>query len=130
VNAGRGVRVIVAAVGGGRAAESEMVALLLRDASFDVVWLGGGGSVDAIVDAAIQEDVAAVVLTCHVADGDAIEALTRRMAAKGADDVAIVCRGELGRAEAERLGRLGAVKLFGAETSGGELVAFLAARAR
>jgi methylmalonyl-CoA mutase C-terminal domain/subunit len=130
VNAGYGIRIIVAAVDAGRAAEGEMMALLLRDARFEVVWLGGGGALDAIVDAAIQEDADAVALSCHAADGGAIEELARRMKAKEADDVLIVCRGDLGRAEAERLGKHGSVKIFATETGDEEIVACLAAHAR
>lgn len=130
MNIGRGVRVVVAAVGGDGARESEMVALLLRDAGFDVVWLGGGCAPAAIADAAVQEDADAAVLSCDGAGGDAIMEVTRRMTANGAGAVAIVCRGELGREEAERLGGLGAVKLFAAETGGEEIIAYLAARAK
>jgi methylmalonyl-CoA mutase C-terminal domain/subunit len=119
----------VATVGTGRAAEGEMMALLLRDACFEVVWLGDSGALDAIVDASIQEDADAVVLSCRAADGGAIEELTRRMKTKEAGDVLIVCRGDLGRAQADRLGKHGSVKIFAAEAGNEEIVAYLAARA-
>ena len=53
---GNGIKVIVSMIGlDGHTAGGEVVSMLLRDAGFDVVYLGVNQTAETIVEAAIQD---------------------------------------------------------------------------
>lgn len=104
-----------------------VVARILRDAGFEVVYLGHAGA-DEIAGAALDEDADVVGLS--TLSGNHIEA-TRRVLATlarlGAGDVQVVVGGAIGRADARVLTELGAHTVLGPGASSDEIVARVAA---
>jgi len=107
-------RILVAKPGlDGHDRGAKIIARALRDAGFEVIFTGIRQRVDAIVAAAVQEDVAVVglsilsgahlALTAKVIDG---------LAAAGADDIAVVVGGTIPAADIPRLRSAGVAAVF------------------
>jgi methylmalonyl-CoA mutase C-terminal domain/subunit len=92
---------------------AKIVARALRDAGFEVIFTGIRQRVEAIVAAAVQEDVAVVGLS--ILSGAHL-ALTRRtiegLAKAGADDIAVIVGGTIPAADVPRLLAAGARDVF------------------
>jgi methylmalonyl-CoA mutase C-terminal domain/subunit len=102
---------------------AKIVARALRDAGFEVIYTGIRQRVDAIVAAAVQEDVDLVGLSilsgAHVAlTARTIEALR----AADAGDIAVVVGGTIPPADVPRLRSAGAAAVFPTGTPLGVLV--------
>jgi len=92
---------------------AKIIARTLRDAGFEVIFTGIRQKVDAIVAAAVQEDVAVVglsilsgahlALTAKVIDG---------LRAAGADDIAVVVGGTIPAADVAKLRVVGVAAVF------------------
>jgi methylmalonyl-CoA mutase C-terminal domain/subunit len=117
-------RVLVAKPGlDGHDRGAKIVARTLRDAGFEVIYTGIRQRVEAIVAAAVHEDVdvvglsilsgAHVALTARVVDG---------LRAAGADDVRVVVGGTIPLADVAKLTDAGAAGVFPTGTPLGELV--------
>ena len=107
-------RVLIAKPGlDGHDRGAKLVARVLRDAGFEVIYLGLRQKPDVIAAVALQEDVDVVGLSilsgAHVA-------LTRKTAdalrAAGADDVALVVGGTIPSRDVPKLEEAGAVGVF------------------
>lgn len=89
------------------------MALMLRDAGMEVIYTGIRNSVDAIVQAAIQEDVDMIGLSvlsgAHVG---LTEQIMERLREKGVDDVHVVVGGVIPEADIEPLKARGAAAVF------------------
>jgi methylmalonyl-CoA mutase, C-terminal domain len=92
---------------------AKIVARTLRDAGFEVIYTGIRQRVQAIVAAAVQEDVALVGLSIL---SSAHLALTARviegLRAAGAGDIAVVVGGTIPAADVSRLRAAGAAAVF------------------
>ena len=108
------IRIVVAKPGlDGHDRGAKLVARVLRDAGFEVVYLGLRQKPETIAAVALQEDVDIVGLSilsgAHVA-------LTRKTAdalrAAGADDVALVVGGTIPSRDVPKLEEAGAVAVF------------------
>jgi methylmalonyl-CoA mutase C-terminal domain/subunit len=118
------VRVLVAKPGlDGHDRGAKLVARALRDAGFEVIYLGIRQRPETIAAVAVQEDVAIVGLSilsgAHVG-------LTRKVAealhAAGADDVQLVVGGTIPRRDVARLEAAGAAAVYPTGTPLEELV--------
>ena len=118
------VRVLVAKPGlDGHDRGAKLVARALRDAGFEVIYLGIRQRPEAIAAIAVQEDVDIVGLSilsgAHVA-------LTRKTAealrAAGADDVLLVVGGTIPRRDVSRLEDAGAAAVYPTGTPLADLV--------
>ena len=107
-------RVLIAKPGlDGHDRGAKLVARVLRDAGFEVIYLGLRQKPEVIAAVALQEDVDVVGLSilsgAHVA-------LTRKTAdalrAAGADDVALVVGGTIPARDVPKLEEVGAVDVF------------------
>jgi methylmalonyl-CoA mutase, C-terminal domain len=92
---------------------AKIIARTLRDAGFEVIFTGIRQRVDAIVAAAVQEDVAVVGLSilsgAHLAlTAKVIDGLT----AAGAGDIAVVVGGTIPAADVPRLREAGVAAVF------------------
>jgi methylmalonyl-CoA mutase C-terminal domain/subunit len=105
---------------------AKLVARALRDAGFEVIYLGIRQKPDVIARVAVQEDVQIVGLSilsgAHVA-------LTRKTAAAlheaGADDVLLVVGGTIPQKDVPKLEEVGAVGVFPTGTALEKVVADL-----
>ena len=118
------VRVLVAKPGlDGHDRGAKLVARALRDAWFEVIYLGIRQTPETIASVAVQEDVRIVGLSilsgAHVG-------LTRKIAdalrAAGAGDVLLVVGGTIPRRDVERLEAAGAAAVYPTGTPLEELV--------
>ncbi|MBI5109233.1 MAG: cobalamin B12-binding domain-containing protein [Rhodocyclales bacterium] len=128
---GKGIKIIVSMIGlDGHTTGGEVVSMLLRDAGFEVVYLGVNQTPQSIVDAAIQEDVDAIGISSHAANYSLIEELMDLVRAKGLDDVIVVVGGNIPKQQILKLAATGIAKVFTPGSASSEIVDFLVANVR
>ena len=108
------IRILVAKPGlDGHDRGAKTMALMLRDAGMEVIYTGIRNAVDAIVQAAIQEDVDIIGLSVlSGAHMGLTEQLMARLRDKGIDDVHVVVGGVIPEADIEPLKQLGVAAVF------------------
>jgi len=85
---GKGIKVIVSMIGlDSHTTGAEVVTTLLRDAGFEVVYLGVNQTPAAIVNAAVEEDVDAIGISCHASNFVLIEELMNLVEENALTDV-------------------------------------------
>jgi methylmalonyl-CoA mutase C-terminal domain/subunit len=128
---GNGIKVIVSMIGlDGHTTGGEVVSMILRDAGFEVVYLGVNQTPQMIVDAAVQEDVDAIGISSHASNYSQIEEVMDLVKKNGLDDVLVVCGGNIPKRQIEQLTEKGVAKVFIPGSSGREIVDFLVANAK
>jgi len=110
----RKIRVLVAKPGlDGHDLGARMICKVLRDAGTEVIYTGLRQSVEAIVEAGIQEDVDVVGLS--ILSGAHLS-LTRRVVdrlkEKGAEDIIVVVGGLILKEDVDKLKEVGAQAVF------------------
>jgi methylmalonyl-CoA mutase, C-terminal domain len=131
MNMGNGIKVIVSMIGlDGHTTGGEVVSMILRDAGFDVVYLGVNQTPEMIVEAAIQEDVDAIGISSHASNYSQIEELMDLVRKKDLEDVLVVCGGNIPKRQIERLTAKGVAKVFTPGTAGSEIVDYLVSNTR
>lgn len=128
---GRGIKVIVSMIGlDSHTTGAEVVATLLREAGFEVVYLGTNRTPAMIVKAAIEEDVAAIGISSHASNFALIEELMDLIEEHELTDVPVVCGGNIPPKQVERLLARGVAKVFPPGSSGDAIVDYLAGQER
>ncbi len=123
---GNGIKVIVSMIGlDGHTTGGEVVSMILRDAGFDVIYLGVNQTPEMIVEAAIQEDVDAIGISSHASNYSQIEELMELVRKNDLDDVLVICGGNIPRRQIERLTAKGVAKVFTPGSAGSEIVDYL-----
>lgn len=131
MKAGNGIKVIVTMIGlDGHTTGGEVVSMILRDAGFEVVYLGVNQTPQMIIDAAIQEDVDVIGISSHASNYGQIEELVDLARANELDDMLIVVGGNIPREPAAQLLAKGVHKIFLPGASGAGIVEYLATEAR
>ncbi len=120
------IRVLIAKPGlDGHDRGAKIVARALRDAGMEVVYTGLRQSPEDIVEAAIQEDVDAIGLSClsgaHMTLFPAVVRLLRR---RRASDIVVAGGGIIPDEDVPRLKKAGIKAVFGPGTPLSEIVAF------
>ncbi len=123
----RRIRVLIAKPGlDGHDRGAKVVARALRDAGMEVVYTGIRQTPEAIVEAALQEDVDVVGLSilsgAHMALCPRIMDLLR---AQGMEDVVVLVGGIIPEEDQEALKALGIRAVFGPGTSTQEIIEFI-----
>jgi len=125
------VKVIVTMIGlDGHTTGGEVVARMLRDAGIEVVYLGVNQTPEMIARAAIHEDVDIIGISSHAANYAQIEELLDLLRDKGADDIPVVCGGNIPRTLARKLKDKGVAGIFLPGASREEIVTFMLSHAR
>ncbi len=124
---GRTIRVLLAKAGlDGHDRGIHVIASALRDAGFEVIYTGLRQTPEAIVRAALQEDVDAVGLSSlsgsHMTHFSRVLKLMRE---QGLDDVLLFGGGIIPEADVKALLAEGVGKLFGPGTPTREIIAYL-----
>lgn len=128
---GNGLKVIVSMIGlDGHTTGGEVVSMLLRDAGFEVVYLGVNQTPQTIVDAAIQEDVDAIGISSHAANYSLIEELMELVRDNELDDVLVVCGGNIPKQQIAKLMDKGVAKVFTPGSGSDDIVDYLVSNAR
>lgn len=128
---GNGIKVIVSMIGlDGHTTGGEVVSMILRDAGFDVVYLGVNQTAEMIIEAAIQEDVDAIGISSHASNYSQIEEIMNLVRKHDLNDVLVVCGGNIPKRQIERLTAIGVAKVFIPGSSGNEIVDYLVSNTR
>lgn len=131
MNKGKGIKVIVSMIGlDGHTTGGEVVSMILRDAGFEVVYLGVNQTPEIIVDAAIQEDVDAIGISSHASNYTQIEELMDLVRKKDLSGVLVVCGGNIPKHQIEQLMAKGVAKVFTPGSAGDAIVDYLVANTR
>ncbi len=125
------IKAIVTMIGlDGHTTGGEVVARILRDAGIEVIYLGVNQTPDMIVNAAIQEDVDIIGISSHASNYALIEELLGLLRAKQADDIPVVCGGNIPRVQAERLKEKGVAAIFPPGSSSETIIGFVTGHAK
>jgi methylmalonyl-CoA mutase C-terminal domain/subunit len=121
------IRVLVAKPGlDGHDRGAKVVARALRDAGMEVIYTGLHQTPEAIVEAALQEDVDVVGLSilsgAHMTMFPRVQELLRE---KGADHVLITGGGILPEGDVDELRKMGIGRLFTPGTATDDIVAYI-----
>jgi methylmalonyl-CoA mutase C-terminal domain/subunit len=121
------IRVLIAKPGlDGHDRGAKVVARALRDAGMEVIYTGLHQTPEAIVEAAIQEDVDVVGLSilsgAHMTMFPRVKAL---LAERGADHILVTGGGIIPEDDIEALGGEGIGQLFGPGTNTDEIVGYI-----
>lgn len=121
------IRVLVSKCGlDGHDRGSRVVARGLRDAGFEVIYLGLFQTPESIVAAAIQEDVDAIGISTHNAAHMTIfPRILELLRKNGADGILLTGGGIIPKEDVEELKRLGVGELFGPGTPVSELADYI-----
>ena len=131
MNKGNGIKVIVTMIGlDGHTTGGEVVSMILRDAGFDVVYLGVNQTPAMIVEAAMQEDVDAIGISSHASNYSQIEEVMDLVKKNNLEDVIVVCGGNIPKRQIEQLLAKGVAKIFTPGSAGSEIVDYLVANTR
>lgn len=109
---------------------AEVVATLLRDAGFEVVYLGTNQTPAMIVDAAIEEDADVIGISLHASNFALVDDLMDLIEKHRLTDVPVVCGGHIPPQQIERLLVRGVAKVFPPGSPGDAIVEYLASQAR
>jgi methylmalonyl-CoA mutase, C-terminal domain len=124
---GRGIKVIVSMIGlDSHTTGGEVVAALLRDAGFEVVYLGTNRTPAMIVNAALEEDADVIGISSHASNFALIEELMKMVEEQGLADIPVVCGGNIPPDQIEKLLARGVAKVFTPGSSGDAIVECLA----
>lgn len=121
------IRILIAKPGlDGHDRGAKVVARALRDAGMEVIYTGLHQTPEAIVEAAVQEDVDVVGLSilsgAHMTMFPRVKAL---LAERGADHILVTGGGIIPEDDIEALGGEGIGQLFGPGTNTDEIVGYI-----
>jgi methylmalonyl-CoA mutase, C-terminal domain len=123
----RPIRVLIAKVGlDGHDRGARVISSALRDAGMEVIYTGLRHSPEAVVSAALQEDVDVIgVSSLSGAHLSIFERLSVLMAARGLEDVLLIAGGVIPDEDQRRLLALGVRKVFTPGTPLEEIVTYI-----
>jgi methylmalonyl-CoA mutase C-terminal domain/subunit len=128
---GRGIKVLLSMIGlDSHTTGAQVVATLLRDTGFEVIYLGVNQTPEMIVNAALQEDVDVIGISSHASNFALIEELMRLVKQNGLADVPVVCGGNIPPNQLDSLEALGIARFFPPGSSGSAIIEYLAAQGR
>jgi methylmalonyl-CoA mutase C-terminal domain/subunit len=123
MNAERKVKIVVSMIGlDGHTTGGEVVAHILRDAGFEVVYLGVYQTPEMIVKAAIQEDVDAIGISSHASNYDQIVEVVDLLRTKNMNHILVFCGGTIPRHQIPQLKEKGVVEVFTPNSSSASMV--------
>jgi methylmalonyl-CoA mutase, C-terminal domain len=124
---GKGIKVIVSMIGlDSHTTGADVIATLLRDAGFEVIYLGVNQTPEMIVNAAIHEDVDVIGISSHASNFALIEDLMVLVRENNLMDIPVVCGGHVPPNQIEKLLAKGVAKIFLPGSPGETIVDYLA----
>lgn len=126
----RKIRVLVAKPGlDGHDRGAKVVARALRDAGMEVIYTGLRQTPEQIVNAAVQEDVDVIGLSClSGAHNTLFSKVMELLKAKGAEDIIVVAGGIIPGDDHEGLRAMGIEGIFTPGTSTQDIIQFITER--
>jgi len=110
----RKIKVLVAKIGlDGHDRGAKVIARALRDAGFEVIYIGLRQTVDQVIAAAIQEDVDVIGVNQHEGSHVYIaRKLIEKLKEQGADDIPVVMGGSIPVIDIDTLKSIGVAEVF------------------
>lgn len=128
---GKGIKVIVSMIGlDGHTTGGEIVARVLRDAGFEVIYLGATQTPEMILQAAIQEDVDVIGISSHASNYLQIEYLVELLRKNGMADVPVICGGNIPKHVAKQLKGKGVAEVFPPGSPSSDIIGYIVENAR
>lgn len=126
------IRVLVAKPGlDGHDRGAKVIARSLRDAGMEVIYTGLRQTPEQIVDAALQEDVDVIGLSClSGAHNHLFPRVVELLRAKGAGDVLVIGGGVIPHEDISGLKEAGVAEVFTPGTPTGDVVEFIKSHVR
>lgn len=126
----RKIRVLVAKPGlDGHDRGAKLISMALRDAGMEVMYTGLRQTPEAIVNAAIQEGVDAILLSCLSGAHDILfPEIMERLKEKGVEDILVIGGGIIPKEDIPALKETGIEEVFGPGTKTSEIIEFLRAK--
>src|SRR5262245_39094255 len=123
----RPIRVLVAKPGlDGHDRGAKVLALALRDAGMEVIYTGLRQTPEKIAQAAIQEDVDVVGMSClSGAHMHLFPRVVELLRAQGADDILVLGGGIIPKEDTPKLKELGIAEVFGPGTSTQDIIHYI-----
>jgi methylmalonyl-CoA mutase C-terminal domain/subunit len=123
----RKIRVLVAKPGlDGHDRGAKLISMALRDAGMEVMYTGLRQTPETIVNAAIQEGVDAILLSCLSGAHDILfPEIMERLRAKEGEDILVIGGGVIPKEDIPALKEAGIQEVFGPGTRTSEIVEFL-----
>lgn len=121
------IRVLIAKPGlDGHDRGAKVIARALRDAGMEVIYTGLRQTPEQIVDAAIQEDVHVIGLSClSGAHNHLFPRVVELLRAQGARDVLVIGGGVIPHEDIPALKQAGVTEVFTPGTPTGDIAAFI-----
>ena len=126
----RKIRVLVAKPGlDGHDRGAKLISMALRDAGMEVMYTGLRQTSEAIVNAAIQEGVDAILLSCLSGAHDILfPEIMEKLRAAGGEDILVIGGGIIPKEDIPALKEVGIEEVFGPGTRTMEIIEFLRKR--
>ena len=123
----RPVRIVTAKVGlDGHDRGVKVIARALREAGYEVIYLGLRQTPEMVVDAALQEDAQVIGLSLHSgAHMTLFPAVVEELKRRNATDIVVFGGGIIPDQDIEELKKLGVAAIFGPGTSLQDIVGWL-----
>lgn len=131
MKSGTGIKVIVTTIGlDGHTTGAETVAMILRDAGIEVLYLGCNQTPEMIVAAALQEDVDMIGISSHAANYDQVVEVVDLLRTKHINDIPVICGGNIPRSRFSSLKSNGIAEIFPPGSSSETIVSYIVNNAR
>lgn len=123
----RKIRVLVAKPGlDGHDRGAKLISMALRDSGMEVMYTGLRQTSEAIVNAAIQEGVDAILLSCLSGAHDILfPEIMEKLRVKGGGDILVIGGGIIPKEDIPALKEAGIQEVFGPGTRTSEIIEFL-----
>ena len=129
---GRKIKVLIAKMGlDGHDRGAKVVSRFLREAGMEVIYLGMFQTPESIVEAAIEEDVDVIGLSCLSGEYQSFTPkLLKLVEEKGLKDMLVILGGTIPRQDIPWLEEIGVHKVFEAGTLGDPIIQFIKRQVR
>ena len=128
---GKGIKVIISMIGlDGHSTGAQVVSKMLMDAGMEVVYLGYYNPPEAIVQAAIQEDVDVIGISSHAANFNQIEELIDLLSKNDMGHVCVICGGNIPKKQVLKLKERGVAEVFAPQSTSEAIVDFIVSKVK
>jgi methylmalonyl-CoA mutase C-terminal domain/subunit len=123
---GKGIRVLITTIGlDDHFIGAEVVSTILRDAGMEVIYLGTKQTPEMIVQAAIQENVDIIGISCHGSNYQLIEEVIDLLKKRKMDDIPVICGGNIPKHHISRLKKIGVAEVFPPQSQSDSIINFI-----
>lgn len=127
----KNIKVIVSMIGlDDHSVGGVVVSSILKNAGFEVVYLGTYQTPEMIVKVAIDEDVDAIGISSHASNYSQIDELMDLLKKKNMNNVLVICGGTIPKQQIPRLKEKGVAEVFTPQSTSGSIVNYIVSNVR